>query len=187
MNKNWLAWGLAGALGLMLLGGGLTVTGVLIGMNWSRPVSLPMALHADTASRAEDVSFATGLVANETEGLFILDHQTGLLQCWVVNRQTGQVGALYLADPAADMELEKASDGDYVMTTGLINFIGNFQVGNERPASCICYVGDGNSGKVLGYSFRLNQQGINQGVVQQGEMVVVCRGLIRESSMIRDQ
>ena len=62
------------------------------------------------------------------------------------------------ARPADDMGLEKGGDVDYVMTTGRMNFQRAGRVGNMVPAGCVCYVGDGNSGNVVGYSIKFNRQ-----------------------------
>lgn len=188
-NKKWVIAGLGVVAGLMLIASSFTAIGVFVGLKMSKASLSPLPLYADAAARSESLSFATGFVDNEVEGLYILDHQTGRLQCWVVNRQTGTIGGLYAANVSADMELEKAGDADFVMTTGRIEFSGIARAGNERPALSTCYVGDGNSGKVVGYSFYFDQTILNQinGEVQQGKLIPVCRGYVREGSRVRDQ
>ena len=184
-NKKAILFGSAVAVALMLMASAFTVAGIWIGKNWS--ASNPLAIHADTAARGENISLTTGLVTNEVEGLFVMDHQTGILQCWVVNANTGAIGALYKFDVAAELQLEKAGDADFVVTTGKIDFIGNARVGNVTPARCICYVGDGNTGRVIGLGLYINKAGLAQRGEQVGEMAVICRGFTREGSQLRDQ
>ena len=70
------------------------------------------------------------------------------------------------------------------MTTG--NFEIEGRQGNNNPADCICYVGDGNTGKVVGFTLYYDRQLIPQNRQQQGELVVVARGLAREAGLKRD-
>ena len=63
----------------------------------------------DTAARGKSMSMATGFIdRNRTlEGLFVLDHLSGLLQCWVVNPRTGNIAGLYYTDVNEHLELKK--------------------------------------------------------------------------------
>ncbi|MEE2825805.1 MAG: hypothetical protein VYE64_04170 [Planctomycetota bacterium] len=150
---------------------------------------LPIVLQADTASSGKSLAMATGLIDTEdnVEGLFVLDRLSGNLQCWVMNSQTGGIAAIYTAQPAIDMGLEKGGEVDYVMTTGRMNFQRMGRAGNMIPAGCVCYVGDGNSGNVVGYSVRFNRQAALRGGGQGGQMTLVCKGFARDTAMQRDQ
>jgi len=150
---------------------------------------LPMVLQADSASSGKSLAMATGLIDTEdgVEGLFVLDRLSGNLQCWVMSSQTGGIAAIYTARPADDMGLEKGGEVDYVMTTGRMNFQRAGRAGNMVPAGCVCYVGDGNSGNVVGYSVRFNRQAAMRGGGQGGQMTLVCKGFARDMAMQRDQ
>lgn len=148
---------------------------------------IPIVLNADTANSGKAISLATGLVDENVEGLFVLDHLSGNLQCWVINPKTGGVAAIFAASPATDMGLDKGGDTDYVMCTGGVNFTARGRTGNARPANVICYVADGNSGKVVGYSLVFDRQAAIRGNTQGGMLEVVCRGFAREAGAIRDQ
>ncbi len=137
-----------------------------------------MVVKADSASAGKAVSMATGAITNEVEGVFILDHLTGRLQCWLLNPRTGDIGGIYAADVLSVMGLDKG-DPDFVMTTG--RFFLNRRGGALRPADSIVYVGEGKSGKVVGFSLAYDKAGIQRGVVQQGELAVVCQGSIRDT------
>lgn len=145
----------------------------------------PFVLKADSAARGKQMSMATGVIDEGVEGVFVLDHLSGRLQCWVMNRRTGAIGGVYEGSAAAALGGEKGGSMDYVMTTGQINFQG--ARGNNRPASCICYVGDGNSGKVVGFSFRFNGQALAKGNTDSGKLTVICKGVIRNTAATRDQ
>lgn len=147
---------------------------------------IPMVLQADTAARGKSMSMATGFIdrGRSIEGLFVLDHLSGVLQCWLVNPRTGQVAGIYAADVNAHLELQKGGDNDYVMTTG--NFEIDGRRNNANPADCICYVGDGSTGKVVGFSLFYDNQLIPQNREERGELVVVAKGLAREAGLKRD-
>lgn len=147
--------------------------------------SMPMVLKADSAARGKQMSMATGFVSEGVEGLFVLDHLSGRLQCWVINRRTGDIGGIYEASAAAALGGDKGGEMDYVMTTGQIDIQG--VRGSDKPAHSVCYVGDGNSGKVVGYTFQFDNEAFAKGKVDRGRLGIICRGIIRNSAGTRDQ
>ncbi len=146
-----------------------------------------MVLRADTAARGESMSMATGIIDRnrQLDGLFVLDHLSGLLQCWLLNPRTGEIAGIYAANVNDSLDLAKGGDADYVMTTGTINV--EVRLNNVPLAGCICYVGDGNTGKVVGYSLYYDRQVVPNNRAQIGELVVVARGLAREIGLQRDE
>lgn len=181
-----------GVVAIALLVGLTTGVGVYVGNRLAQDreihVMPPINLNAGTAARTKSMSMATGLIDGNVEGLFVLDHLTGNLQCWLLNTRTGQVGGIYRANAAADLQLAgKAGQPEYMMTTGNFFFSGG-NAGNNAPSQSICYVGDANSGNVVGYGVVYNPQAINRGIVQQGILNVVCKGSARNgASATRDQ
>ncbi|MEM7455831.1 MAG: hypothetical protein AAF456_15870 [Planctomycetota bacterium] len=147
-------------------------------------------LQADTSSKGKTMSLATGLIDNNrgdlAEGLFLLDHLTGNLDCWVINTRTGEVSAKFSSNVARDMALEQLGDVDYVMVTGRTDFVGA-NAGNVRPAKCICYVADANSGAVVAYGIQFNPTAFAQGDLQQSEMILLTSGMARGQQVERDQ
>jgi len=144
--------------------------------------TLPLRLQAGSASGGKTISMATGSITNEVESLFILDHLTGKLQCWLLNPRSGDVGGIYVANVNETLELDKG-EPDFVMTTGDFFFR---QSNASRLANTVCYVGDGKSGKVVGYSLAYNKAGFQKGVIQQGELSVICKGPIRQAGAVRE-
>ena len=178
-----------GIVGLTLVG---TVSGVgaflgnRLAQNASATNSQPLQLQAGTAARGKSLSMATGLIDENVEGLFVLDHVSGDIQCWLLSPRTGAVGGIYKANVVKDLGVEKAGDADYAMATGNFNFIGN-NAGNVGPGNSICYVADTKSGKVVGYGIIYDKQAIRRGNVTGGELKVVCKGAIRGEQLTRDQ
>lgn len=150
------------------------------------PAIPPLELNAGTAARSKSMSMATGLVDGNVEGLFILDHVSGVLQCWVLSPKTGSVGGYYTANVGMDLAAGgKAGSAEYMMVTGNFFFDGN--TGNLAPGQSICYVGDANTGNVVGYGLVYNKQGIIRGIPQKGLLKLVCKGAGRLTQTKRDQ
>lgn len=165
-----------------------SLSGFLIAQKFDSGVAEipPIVLNADSAARGKQISLATGVIDDEVEGLFVLDHLSGNLQCWVMNRRSGDIGAVFTGSASAELGGQKGGAADYVMTTGRIEFVKGS--GQAKPAGCICYVADGNSGKVVGFGFRYNAQLAAKGERQRpGTLTVVCRGVTRENAARRDQ
>ena len=180
-----------GALGLALLIGLTTGVGVYVGNRLAQERGLsnmpPIQLHAGTAARTKSMSMATGWVDGNVEGLFVLDHMTGNIQCWLLNKRTGKVGGIYRANAAADLMVGgKTGTPDYIMTTGNFNFDGGLS-GNNAPSKSICYVADANTGNVVGYNVIYNEQIINRGGADTGSLRLVCKGTARTAVVNRDQ
>ena len=189
------SWVIAGAVALAVLIGVTTGIGVFVGNKLAQNRSnnsqlipqMPLNLHAGTATRSESLSMATGRIEERVEGLFILDHVSGDLQCWVLNPKYGQPIGFYSANVKQDLAAEGAKTGgtDYVMVTGDYFFEGGR--GNDAPGRTICYVGEATSGAVIGYGLLYNRQAINRGQQQRGELKLLCKGLARGEQTVRDQ
>ena len=184
-NKNLVAMGLILAV-VIGLGGAFSI-------GWSfgtRPVNLPSILpsllHADSASGGKAVSTATGRIDDDLEGLFILDHLTGNLICVMISPRTGLEAGIYQANVTTQLGADKIGDLDFVMTTGFNAFGSAGRTDNRRPAQCVCYVVEGNSGRALGYSLSFNRTGLQQGVVQNGQLDLIWQGSFRADNIRRN-
>jgi len=178
---------LASGLGLGLLVG----VGMMIGAtgtvhqqenassnHTSLPVGVP--LEAGTSSVGKNISMATGQIDGDVEGVFVLDHLTGQLTCFVVNPRGLGSGVLlgqFQANVAADLGLVQGKEPDYVMTVGAVNPLRG--TGASRPASSVVYVADGNSGNVVGYSLQWNQSVARQNTAQRGVLFKVMAAKAR--------
>ncbi|MFN5323225.1 MAG: hypothetical protein ACK49R_17600 [Planctomycetota bacterium] len=182
----------AGLLALLLTAGGAYLLGSIRVYSTNQAAGnslvdqLPQVLHADSASGGKTVSTATGRLDENTECLFVLDHQTGVLSCLIINPRTATTGGVYVANVATQLQLDKLGDLDFVMVTGY-NAFGIAGVGGIlRPASCLCYVVEGNSGRAVAYSLSYNRTALQQGAVQQGALEVVWQGVFRQEALKRN-
>jgi hypothetical protein len=161
-----------GCVGLAVLAGWILGT-------YSKPTSAvpELKLNAVAGYGTENFAMCTGNIDGNTEGLFTLDYLTGELQCWVINPRTGAWGGLYKHNVATDLEVEKGKKPSFVMTTGSINFasIG----GMKRPAACVVYVADANTGKFAAYSLAITPGAAAAGVPEWGPMLPVVKGNAR--------
>ncbi|MDA7875293.1 hypothetical protein N9A77_00875 [bacterium] len=178
-------------IGFALLIGLTTGIGVYVGNRLAQDRQMaqlpPLDLMAGTAARTKSLSMATGLIDNNVEALFVLDHLTGNLQCWLLNTKTGNVGGIYRASAATDLAVAgKSGTPEYIMTTGNFFFRGGSS-GNAKPANSICYIGDANTGNVVGYSLTYNEQALNRGGAVNGALKLICKGAARTAIVTRDQ
>ena len=173
--------------GLVLLGVGIGVMSNrwLSGGAAQLPSEFLQLLHADSASGGKAVSAATGRLDEETECMFVLDHLTGHLACLIINPKNAQTGGMYIANVTTALQLDKVGELDLVMVTGFNAFDMGGRTGNLRPANCLCYVVEGNSGKAIAYSLSYNRTAMQQGAVQGGQLEVVWQGSFRADNLRR--
>jgi len=196
LTRGSLAMLLAGAvLGVVFSAGFLVGRGLVqfdkqahaalavetVGVSTNRTLTPEMVLRADAACGGDKIGVATGPVADGQEGLFALDYATGDLFCWVLNPRFGPgFQAQYMTNVQEHLGVKKGEPADYVITTGRIDNSGVPVRPNAlKPADCVCYVADGNTGRVAGFSFTWSKNRQNQGGMQEGELLKVCEGLTR--------
>lgn len=139
----------------------------------------------DAAARGEAISLVTGQIEPNVEALFGLDHLTGNLFCWIVDLKSGQVGAVFSCN-VRDALGNAQGDADYAVTTGYVEFrLG--RTGNERPADCVVYVGEGNSGRIACYTLVYNKQAMSNGDTTAGELRHIGGASMRNPRSQRDQ
>lgn len=145
-----------------------------------------LKLHATSAAGGKQISLATGLIDNTTEGIYVLDHLTGNLQCWVISPRTSEIAAVFRTNVNRPLELDRAGEKDFVMATGVFEFTGG-NAGQTTPASSIVYVGDGNSGNVAAFGLQFNRTMIQKGTFQEGALQFLGKGPARMGAQRRDQ
>ena len=172
----------------MLLGAGIFCAGGLVFHRSAAPSTrefMPVSFRPDATSMGKSISVATGWVTDEVEGIFVLDHLTGNLQCWVMNSRSGEVGGVFRGNITAALGLQANADPDYVIATGRFDF-SNFRQGNFKYANCICYVGESSAGKILAYSFTYDPTVGARGLPQLGELNLIATIPFRDETLIRD-
>jgi len=195
--KAQLKWLIAGAISLALLIGLTTGVGVYVGNMLAQnrqanaqlipPIpNLPLELNAGTSTKGKSLSMATGRIDERVEGLFLLDHISGDLQCWVLNPRNGEPIGFFTANVKQDLDGEgKTGESDYVMVTGDFFFRGGS--GNQTPGGTVVYVGDTSTGNVVGYGVIYDSPALNRGTAQKGALKKVCSGSARGEQATRDQ
>src|SRR4051794_35560655 len=171
-TKSWAMLGAGVVIGLAI-GGGLAF-GLIIGQrNSALPDSIlaELKLKAMASHGSDTFAIATGPVDDDVEGLYSLDFLTGDLTCVVINGRNGAFGGMFKANVNAVMGSEKGKKPNYLMVTGQINSVGNY--GGQRPAGCLCYVVDANTGDAAAFSFPWAKAATSAGVAQVTEMRVV--------------
>jgi hypothetical protein len=173
--RQWQMLALGLAVGLAI--GGVLTAGVVLGRIGTAPsAALPrlgdLQLKALASHGSDSFAIATGIVDEDSEGLFTLDYLTGDLQCFVITRNL-QVGGWFKTNVAKELPPEGSKKPNYLIATGKINIQGAY--GNQRPAGSVCFVVDANTGNVAAYSFPWDKSRSAAGAAQAKEMVSVAK------------
>ncbi len=180
---------LAAGLVIGLSIGGALAVGIWWGSTRNQTAALAPAalapleelkLHAMASHGAETFAIATGPIDGDVEGLFTLDYLTGDLQCFVINPRFGGLGGWFRTNIASALTPEKGKKPSYVIATGGINIKSGI-TGNYRPAGCVCYVVDANTGEAAAFSFPWSQNAGNVGVTQATDMKLIYKWKARRS------
>ncbi len=171
---------LAFALGLML--GLAALGGYMLGQTRPQTAQATPAvnsleelhLKAMSGYGSETFGMITGPIDPESEGVFTLDYLTGTLRCYVINPRTGRFGARFTRNIVADLNVEKGKKPSFVMATGFVQFRG-FS-GPSRPANCVLYVADANTGRFGCYVIPWTQGAFAAAVDQLGELKLLVAG-----------
>ncbi len=175
--------------GALLFGAGLSLglfagVGMLIGALVSQQGQSPRhgfpmeLLNASATDSTSTMAIATGHIADGVEGLFVLDFITGNLQCQVLNPRTGGAGGLFRHNVSLDLGVQQGKQPRYLMATGVADF--RFQAGgNFKPAGCILYVADANTGRYAAYMLPWNKARAQYNVTQIYPMNMLFSGNVR--------
>ncbi len=132
---------------------------------------LPL-VNATAAVSSDKYSIATGPVGDESEGLFVLDHNSGLLQCSVIYPRMRQVMAQFSIN-VADALGAGGKGGSYLMVTGFVDFPRS----NSTPAATtVAYVLDTATGNYACYGMPFDRTAVSSGRPQQSPMVLIFQG-----------
>ena len=133
-------------------------------------LTLP-TLDASSAVTSEKFSMATGLISDRAEGLFVLDHNSGLLQCSVMYPRVGQFRGLFVVNVHDALGTGKGAQ--YMMTTGLVDMP---QSNNNPLASSVVYVLNATTGTYACYYIPYSRTMMNSQKPQQGSMILLATG-----------
>ncbi len=149
------------------VGRGQSVAPTESSVQWNLP-----RIDATASASSEKFSIATGLVSDEVEGLFVLDHNSGLLQCNVFYPRLGKIMGRFARNVATDFGTG-GKGGQYIMITGYADF----PRASNRPASaCVLYVLDSATGNFACYGVPFNGASMNAQRDQNGAILLLERG-----------
>ena len=129
-------------------------------------------IEASTAASSEKFSMATGVLGGDAEGVFVLDHNSGLLQCSVMYPRTRTFGAMFTIN-VADALATGGKGGQYIMVTGLSGFSSS---SNNPAGASLVYVLDTATGNYACYGVPFNRSFMNTGRPQQGVLQLIATG-----------
>ena len=138
----------------------------------SQPSIVFPPIDATASAISDKYSMATGLIGDGTEGLFVLDHNSGLLQCNVMYPRIGRFMGQFTVN-VADALASGGKGGNYIMATGMANFPTS---SNNPAAPSVIYVLDTATGNWVCYGIPFNRVMMNAGKAQQGGLVVIHAG-----------
>ena len=166
-TRRLKSWGILAAAMIGLL------VGNLLGRREPAPIPdlAQLKLHATASHGGEAFAIATGPVDDQVEGLYTLDYLTGDLQCFVFNHQNYKLAGWFKTNIAKDLSPEKGKKPSYLLTTGAINPSGTYS--NFKPAGCICYVADANTGEIACYTYPWAKAATGAGVPQVEAMTLI--------------
>ncbi len=133
---------------------------------------LPL-LKAAAAVSGDKYSIATGIVSEEADGFFVLDHNSGLLQCNVIYPR---IGGKFMARFTANVNEAVgtgAKGGKYMMLTGRAQFP---RASNNPAAATVVYVMDTASGNYACFGIPYDRVIANANRPQQGAMRLLTTG-----------
>lgn len=132
---------------------------------------LPIA-NATAAVSSEKFSMCTGPLADTNEGLFVLDHNSGLLQCSVLYPRAGRFMANYTVNVADALGVEAKGSG-YIMVTGTADFL---SASNRPIGRSVVYVLDTTTGNFACYGVPINHSAMKSNQPQQGVLFLISQG-----------
>jgi hypothetical protein len=143
-------------------------------------------LHATATASGANFIMATGQIDDAVEGVFFLDRITGMLQCWVLNKNNGTFAAKFGYETVfKDVGVQPDMKADLLLTTGNYLFAGG-GAGGSKPANCVIYVLNDTTGQFAVYSIpwnpMLHAKKADAGV---GPIVLLNTGMTRDPKLLR--
>jgi hypothetical protein len=133
---------------------------------------LPLVNASASANVDEKYSIATGHVSDDAEGFFVLDHNSGLLQCNVIYPRTGRFMAQFSVN-IGDALGTAGKGGNYLVVTGQATFP---RASNRPAAPTIVYVLDVKTGNYACYGIPYDRGAETSNRAQQRDMILINTG-----------
>jgi len=140
MKNHILRSAMIFAAGTFVMGAAMTL--------WPQP-----AMKAAVANGNDKFTMVTVPISEvgEVEGVFVLNHLTGVITGGVLYNQTGKFGYRFLHNVAADFQTSaKTPEPKFAIVSGIVNLR---DTGGIQPAFGVIYVAELSSGAVIAYAF----------------------------------
>lgn len=138
------------------------------GADASSPPPFPGILDASAAVSSDRFSVATGLVSDEAEGFFVLDHSTGILQCRVFSPRSETFAAAFTANIGEALGAG-GKGGSFLMVTGTADMTRGRR--GTQLAPTLVYVLNTATGNYAAYAVPFDRQAVATGRPQGGVLL----------------
>ena len=138
----------------------------------NNPFHAPIkSVNASAALSKEKFSMATGFLSDRAEGLFVLDHNSGLLQCSVIYPRMQKFLGLFTVN--VHDTLGQSKGGEFMMMTGMVDVPSS---NNNPVGSSVVYVMNTSTGMYACYYIPFSRTMMNSNAPQQGALVLLSTG-----------
>lgn len=132
------------------------------------PPPFPGILDASAAVSSDRFSIATGMVSDEAEGFFVLDHSTGILQCRVFSPRSESFAAAFTAN-IGDSLGAGGKGGSFLMVTGTADMTRGRR--GTQLAPTLVYVLNTATGNYAAFAVPFDRQAVATGRPQGGVLL----------------
>jgi hypothetical protein len=129
-------------------------------------------IQASSSVTSEKYSMSTGPLSEDGEAVFVLDHNSGLLQCSIIYPRMRQMMGQYTVNISEALGAG-GKGGSYIMTTGVVDFP---RASNAQIGSSVVYVLDTATGNFACFGVPFNRQAVTTNQPQQGVMALIYTG-----------
>ena len=141
----------------------------------------PLQLHAGTAAKKGNVSVSTGLINSDAGGFYSLDHDTGELQCRMIESRTGKKIGTFRANVTKDMQFDKIGERSYLMVVSYLLPNKSKSV-QTRLGESTCFIVETISGRVIGYHVSYDKRSQLSSRNQDGKLKIGSSFLLRSKN-----
>ncbi len=139
----------------------------------STQLQFPTTIDAIGAVTSEKYSIATGVISEEAEGFFVLDHNSGLIQCSVFYPRVGKFLGTFTGN-ASELVGAGSKGGGYMMVTGNADMTRGGRGAHIAPT--LVYVLNTATGNFAAFAVPFNRQLASTGQPQTAPLIPMGTG-----------
>lgn len=136
-------------------------------------IAFPATIDATASATSEKYSIATGVISEEAEGFFVLDHNSGLLQCSVFYPRVGKFLGTFTGS-VGELIGGGVKGGGYIMVTGQADMTRGGRGASLAPS--LVYVLNTGSGNFAAFAVPFDRQAANTGRPQVAALIPMGTG-----------